>query len=230
MSDRIIYISRTCPHCKKLLLGIHKYAFLKNQFQIVDISTQRYPDYIETVPTLVANQQMIKNDDVFGYMNNLVEQIFKTNPDIKNRYHPQQQSQQQQEQAKQEQHHQQQHQQQRQQQEHPRLSESTQQIGMRPTKTSQAAIDPVDELVGWCPDGGCSFAPISESNDDFSKGTVSLEDTRFSLLSDANDNLSSDGIQKIPMENSNDAFQKQEKHKQMDESYERLMNERNLLK
>ena len=58
---------------------------LKNQFQIIDIQTQQYPDYIETVPTLVANQQMIKNDDVFGYMNNLVEQIFRQNPVLKDK-------------------------------------------------------------------------------------------------------------------------------------------------
>ena len=63
---------------------------LKNQFQIIDVQTQQYPDYIETVPTLVANQQMIKNDDVFGYMNNLVEQIFRQNPGLKDKYHPQQ--------------------------------------------------------------------------------------------------------------------------------------------
>ena len=45
---------------------------------------------------MVANQQMIKNDDVFGYMNNMVEQIFKQNPQLKEKYHPQQQQQQQQ--------------------------------------------------------------------------------------------------------------------------------------
>ena len=217
MSDRIIYISRGCPHCKKLLLGIHRYAFLKQQFQIVDVQTQQFPDYIETVPTLVANQQMIKNDDVFGYMNNLVEQIFKQNPDIKNRYHPQQQQQQQQPQQQQPQ--------QQQQQQPPQ-----QQQGLNPVKGNQDSSDPVDELMGWCPDGGCTFAPISESNDDFSKQNVSLEDTRFSVISEVSDNLSSDGVQKVPMENSNESFQKQEKQKKMDDSYERLMNERNLLK
>ena len=217
MSDRIIYISRGCPHCKKLLLGIHRYAFLKQQFQIVDVQTQQFPDYIETVPTLVANQQMIKNDDVFGYMNNLVEQIFKQNPDIKNRYHPQQQQQQQQPQQQQPQ--------QQQQQQQPQ-----QQQGLNPVKGNQDSSDPVDELMGWCPDGGCTFAPISESNDDFSKQNVSLEDTRFSVISEVSDNLSSDGVQKVPMENSNESFQKQEKQKKMDDSYERLMNERNLLK
>ena len=86
MSDRVIYVSRNCPHCRKLLIGIHKYDFLKSQFQIIDVLTQPYPDYIESVPTLVANQQMIKNDDVFGYMNNMVEQIFKQNPQLKERY------------------------------------------------------------------------------------------------------------------------------------------------
>ena len=65
MSDRVIYVSRNCPHCRKLLIGIHKYDFLKSQFQIIDVLTQSYPDYIESVPNLVANQQMIKNDDVF---------------------------------------------------------------------------------------------------------------------------------------------------------------------
>ena len=214
MSDRIIYISRGCPHCKKLLLGIHKYEFLKPQFQIIDVQTQQFPDYIETVPTLVANQQMIKNDDVFGYMNNLVEQIFRQNPDIKNRYHPQKQEQQQQQQQQQPQQHQQQQQQQ----------------GLNPTNGDQGSSDPVDELVGWCPDGGCSFAPISEKNDDFSKQNVSLEDSRFSIISEASDNLSSDGIQKVPMENSNESFQKIEKQKKMDDSYERLMAERQLLK
>jgi len=226
MSDRIIYISRGCPHCKKLLLGIHRYAFLKQQFQIVDVQTQQFPDYIETVPTLVANQQMIKNDDVFGYMNNLVEQIFKQNPDIKNRYHAQQQQQQQQQQQP---HQQQPHQQQPHQQQ-PQQQPPQQQQGLKPVKGNQDSSDPVDELMGWCPDGGCTFAPISESNDDFSKQNVSLEDTRFSVISEASDNLSSDGVQKVPMENSNESFQKQEKQKKMDDSYERLMNERNLLK
>ncbi len=217
MSDRIIYISRVCPHCKKLLIGIHKYAFLKNQFKIVDVTTQQYPDYIETVPTLVANQQMIKNEDVFGYMNNLVEQIFKNNPDIKNRYHPaQQQAQQPQQQAPQPQQPQQQHQQ------SPQPSfESMKDIGNK--------VDELDELVGWCPDGGCSFAPITESNDDVSKSTVSLEDTRFSFITEEN-HVPNDGIEKIAMENSNDAFQKNEKHKMMESSYERMMAERQLIK
>ena len=220
MTDRIIYISRNCPHCKKLLIGLHRYSFLKSQFRIIDVSTQAYPDYIQSVPTLVANQQMIKNDDVFGYMNNMVEQIFRQNPQLREKYHPQQQQQQQQQQSHQQQ------QQQQQQQQHTSMKS----IGQEPTKTNGPLNDPVDDLVGWCPDGGCSFAPISESNDDCSKRTVSVEDTRFSFISDSDEKMPIQNIEKVPMQQNNDQFQKSAKQQQMDSSYERLMAERQLIK
>ena len=81
MSNRTLYISRNCPHCKKLLIGVHKYEFLRPMFVFVDVETQQFPDYIKSVPTLVVEQNMIKADDVFGYLNNMVEQIFKANPE-----------------------------------------------------------------------------------------------------------------------------------------------------
>ena len=216
MADRIIYISRNCPHCKKLLIGLHRYSFLKSQFRIIDVSTQQYPNYIKSVPTLVVNKQMIQNDDVFGYINNMVEQIFRQNPQLREKYHPQQQQQQQL----------QQQQQQQQQQQHTSMKS----IGQEPTKTNGPLNDPVDDLVGWCPDGGCSFAPISESNDDCSKRNVSVEDTRFSFISDADEKMPIQNIEKIPMQQNNDQFQKSAKQQQMDSSYERLMAERQLIK
>ena len=222
MNNRTIYVSRSCPHCKKLLIGIYKYDFLKPQFQIVDVSTQRYPDYIDTVPTLVVEQRMIKNDDVFGYMNNMVEQIFKQNPQLKEKYHPQQQQQQQSAQLQQPQ---------RQQNFNQGQQGIDQQgIGQQPQKMSTPDYDPVDDIVGWCVDDGCSFSPISETNDDCSKGKATLEDTRFSFISEGNDQLSGGNTAtKIPMETTNAQFQKSAKQKQMDESYERLMAERNLI-
>ena len=221
MNNRIIYISRNCPHCRKLLIGIHKYDFLKSQFQIVDVLTQRYPDYIDTVPTLVVEQKMIKNDDVFSYMNNMVEQIFRQNPQLKEKYHPQQPSQQRQPQS----------QQSAQLQPGQRQMGSAQQtIGQPPQKMSSPDYDPVDDIVGWCVDDGCSFSPISETNDDCSKKKATLEDTRFSFINEGNDQLSGgNSATKIPMEDSNAQFQKSAKQQQMDESYERLMAERNLL-
>ena len=229
MNNRTIYISRSCPHCRKLLVGIHKYDFLKSQFQIIDVSTQRYPDYIDTVPTLVIEQKMIKNDDVFGYMNNMVEQIFRQNPQLKEKYHPQ--AQQQQQQLQQPQQQQQVQQQSAQLQPPQRQMAGTQQpIGQQPQKMNGPNYDPVDDIVGWCVDDGCSFSPISETNDDFSKNKASLEDTRFSFINEGNDQLSGgNNTTKIPMENSNTQFQKSAKQQQMDESYERLMAERNLI-
>lgn len=233
MNNRTIYISRSCPHCKKLLIGIYKYDFLKSQFQIIDVSTQQYPDYIDTVPTLVIEKKMIKNEDVFGYMNNMVEQIFRQNPQLKEKYHPQQRQQQPQHQQQQQQpQHQQQPQQQSAQLPPPQrqLGGTQQTIGQQPQKMNGPNYDPVDDIVGWCVDDGCSFSPISETNDDCSKKKATLEDTRFSFINEENDQLSgSNTATKIPMENSNAQFQKSAKQQQMDESYERLMAERNLI-
>ena len=84
--SRTLYISKSCPHCKKLLIGIHKYEFLRPMFIFVDVGSQSFPDYVKSVPTLVIDQNMIKADDVFGYLNNMVEQIFKQNPELKQKY------------------------------------------------------------------------------------------------------------------------------------------------
>lgn len=205
MSGRTLYISRSCPHCKKLLIGIHKYEFLRPHFHIIDVGSQQFPDYIQSVPTLVVDQNMIRNDDVFGYLNNMVDQIFQRNPELKQTYHPQQN-----------------------QQNPPQQQRDP--IGATPQKITGPPKDPVDDLVGWCPDGGCSFSPISETNDDCSKKSASLEDTRFSFISSSDDQLTGSTMpQKVPLGKDNSQFQKSSKQQQMDASYERLMAERNLI-
>jgi len=224
-------------------------------FVFVDVDTQSFPDYIQSVPTLVIEQNMIKADDVFGYLNNMVEQIFQQHPELKAKYHPQQQQQQQQGQQqqgqqqqqqvqgqKQQQGQQQQQQQQGQQgqQQQQQVQGQKQQLGQQGQKQQQSNTmpekpgkgpdyDPVDELVGWCPDGGCSFADISEQNDDCSKKNVSLQDNMFSPILEENDQLAPQP-QKVPMEQDNAQFQKSAKQQQMDSSYERLMSERQLIK
>ena len=194
MSNRVMYISRGCPHCKKLLIGIHKYDFLKSMFVFVDIETNKFPDYVTSVPTLVVDQNMIKGGDVFGYMNNMVQEILQQNPGLD----PQQQEQ-------------------------VGQPPSTQNPGSNPSH------DPVDDLVGWCPGEGCSFADITEQNDDCSKKNVSLEDTRFSFISGEDAPLS-DPHSKVALEQSDEQFKASAKRQQMDASYERLMAERQLVK
>ena len=221
MSGRTLYISRSCPHCKKLLIGIHKYEFLRPHFYIVDVGSQQYPDYIQSVPTLVVDQNMIRNDDVFGYLNNMVEQIFQRNPELKQKYHPQSSAGQGQ---------------------GPGAGQGQGPgqgrgpgpgqgpIGATPQKITGPPTDPVDELVGWCPDGGCTFSPISDKNDDCSKSFVSLDDNRYSMISDKDDALSSKTPhQKVGLGQDNQQFQKTAKQQKMDESYERLMAERRLI-
>ena len=200
MSNRVMYISRGCPHCKKLLIGIHKYDFLKSMFVFVDLETNKFPDYITSVPTLVVDKNMIKGGDVFGYMNNMVQEILQQNPGLD----PQQQ-------------------QPGQQQEQVGQPPSTQDSGSNPSH------DPIDDLVGWCPGEGCSFADITEQNDDRSKKNVSLEDTRFSFISGEDAPLS-DPHSKVALEQSDEQFKASAKRKQMDASYERLMAERQLVK
>ena len=56
-------------------------------FTFIDVDSQSFPDYITSVPTLVVDQNMIKADDVFGYLNNMVEQIFEQHPELKQKYH-----------------------------------------------------------------------------------------------------------------------------------------------
>ena len=189
-------------------------------FVFVDVETQQFPDYIKSVPTLVVEQNMIKADDVFGYLNNMVEQIFKSNPELQQQYHPDQGHQ------GENQGHQQGHQG----QQGGNQGHQQGQQGLPQEQGKGPNYDPVDDLIGWCPDGGCSFAEITESNDDCSKKNVSLEDNNmFATISEGNDQLVPNP-QKVPLEQDNSQFQQSAKQQQMDSSYERLMSERQLIK
>ena len=73
MSDRVLFISARCDHCKKILIGIQQHPFLKSLFKIVNIDTQPFPNYIKSVPSILINDQIIKGDTVFEYFGKLVE-------------------------------------------------------------------------------------------------------------------------------------------------------------
>ena len=73
MSERVLFISGRCEHCKKILIGISQYEFLKPLFKIINIDTQPYPNYIKTVPSLIINGQIISGQTVFEYLGKLVE-------------------------------------------------------------------------------------------------------------------------------------------------------------
>jgi len=73
MSNRVLFISGRCPHSKKVLLGIHQHAFLKDIFQIINIDTHPYPNYIKTVPCILINNQVVAGTRVFEYLGKIVE-------------------------------------------------------------------------------------------------------------------------------------------------------------
>jgi len=73
MSDRVLFISGRCEHCKKILLGIQQHSFLKPLFQVVNVDVQSYPNYVKSVPSILINDQVISGQTVFEYFGKLVE-------------------------------------------------------------------------------------------------------------------------------------------------------------
>ena len=84
MSDRILYISGRCPHCKKVLLGFHQYPFLKSLFNVVNIDNKPYPEYVKSIPSILIQNQIISGDKVFEYFGKLVEGKMQQDERIKN--------------------------------------------------------------------------------------------------------------------------------------------------
>lgn len=73
MSDRVLFISGRCEHCKKILIGIQQHSFLKPLFNVVNVDTQPYPNYVKSVPSILINNQVISGQTVFEYFGKLVE-------------------------------------------------------------------------------------------------------------------------------------------------------------
>tara|TARA_B100000900_G_scaffold14771_1_gene11810 strand:- start:6395 stop:7114 length:720 start_codon:yes stop_codon:yes gene_type:complete len=73
MSDRVLFISGRCEHCKKILVGIQQHSFLKPLFRVVNVDVQPYPNYVKSVPSILINSQVISGQTVFEYFGKLVE-------------------------------------------------------------------------------------------------------------------------------------------------------------
>jgi len=73
MSEKVLFISSRCEHCKKIIVGIKQYDFLQSLFEVINIDTTAYPNYVKTVPCLLINGQLITGNTVFEYFGKLVE-------------------------------------------------------------------------------------------------------------------------------------------------------------
>ena len=78
-----IYISKKCPHCKKILMMFYNNKHLIQYFNIIDIEGISVPSYIQSVPTLTYNGELYYDDRLYGLIesvnqhegeNNLMQQ------------------------------------------------------------------------------------------------------------------------------------------------------------
>lgn len=73
MSEKVLFISPRCEHCKQIIIGIKQHDFLQQLFNVVNIDVQSYPNYVKSVPCLLINGQLINGNTVFEYLGKLVD-------------------------------------------------------------------------------------------------------------------------------------------------------------
>ena len=85
----IIYISRRCQICQDLLITIHKNQELYGSFEIIDIDTSSFPDYLKVVPSLIIQNTIITGDELFKYVNILLDKLQnRVTPQLENSSKP----------------------------------------------------------------------------------------------------------------------------------------------
>ena len=62
----IIYISKRCPHCRKLLLLLQNKPELKGSIQITCVDDEPFPKIIKSVPTMISNGEIWNSDELFA--------------------------------------------------------------------------------------------------------------------------------------------------------------------
>lgn len=77
-----IYISKRCNICHELLILIHKNKQLLNKYKIVDIDTNPFPNLITYVPTLYLAEGLIIGDELFKYLNGILNMDTRVTPPL----------------------------------------------------------------------------------------------------------------------------------------------------
>ena len=62
----IIYISKRCPHCRKLLLLLQSKPDLVGSIQITCIDDEPFPKIIKNVPSMISNGEVWNSDELFA--------------------------------------------------------------------------------------------------------------------------------------------------------------------
>ena len=193
----IIYISKRCPHSRRLLLLLQTKPELKGSIQIVSIDDEPFPKVITSVPSMISNGEIWNADELFAALEGRPGQEKQMgNQQSQQQYHPQQPHQ---------------SQQQPQQQYHPQQQQSQQQ---QPQQQSGANED--DMLDGYFNSSGLGGGSLGYASIDDSPLTTS--DSYYASIDDNGS---------TPIDVKNDGYvKKSKKTEQFDSDYERMMAER----
>jgi len=74
-----IYISKKCPHCKKLLVVFYNNKHLIQYFNIIDVESVQIPNYITSVPTLVYNGELYFDERMYNLIDNVNQHHLRQN-------------------------------------------------------------------------------------------------------------------------------------------------------
>jgi len=81
--SQTIYISRKCEHCHELLILLHKHKDIL-KFPIVDIHRNPYPKIVTSVPCMVIDDKVLPGQELFKFLNYLLEKNQNNQNDTKN--------------------------------------------------------------------------------------------------------------------------------------------------
>jgi len=74
-----IYISKNCPHCKKLLLVFYNNKYLIQYFNILDIESTTIPAGITSVPTLIYNGELYFDEKMYNLIDDVNQHHLREN-------------------------------------------------------------------------------------------------------------------------------------------------------
>ena len=69
MSLPVIYISKRCVPCRKLLILLNNKKELKGQYRLVCIDDEPFPNQLKSVPCMIIDNQIINSEDLFNHIN-----------------------------------------------------------------------------------------------------------------------------------------------------------------
>jgi hypothetical protein len=211
----IIYISKRCPYCRKLLLLLQNKPELKGSIQITCIDDEPFPKMITSVPSMISEGELWTADELFAALEGRPDTSKQMNGQGQGQQMQQGQGQQMQQGQGQQQQGQMQQGQGQQQGQMPQQGQQQQQQQGQQQGQGQGVSDPDDMLDGYFGGGGLTGGSL---------GFASIDDTPLSVDTgsfaslDAEDNS---------VDVQNDGYiQKNKKTEAFDSDYERMMSER----